>query len=71
MFRRIRHLPQLTRLGAFMVTGMLVTAVVSVRSARAQVNEGLRHLARQLMPYAEQGVMESPRRVVILSLIHI
>ncbi|MDB4932526.1 MAG: hypothetical protein JWM10_5010 [Myxococcaceae bacterium] len=65
MFRRIRHLPQITRLGAFVVTGMLVTAVVSVRSARAQVNEGLRHLARQLMPYAEQGVMESPRRVVL------
>lgn len=65
MFRRIRNLPQLTRLGAFMVTGMLVTAVVSVRSARAQVNEGLRHLARQLMPYAEQGVMETPRRVVL------
>jgi hypothetical protein len=65
MFRRIRHLPQLTRLGAFVVTGMLATAVVSVRSARAQVNEGLRHLARQLMPYAEQGVMESPRRVVL------
>jgi hypothetical protein len=65
MFRRIRHLPQLTRLGAFIATGLIVTAVVSVRSARAQVNEGLRHLARQLMPYAEQGVMESPRRVVL------
>lgn len=65
MFRRIRHLPQLTRLGAFVATGLVVTAVVSVRSARAQVNEGLRHLARQLMPYAEQGVMESPRRVVL------
>jgi hypothetical protein len=65
MFRRIRHLPQLTRLGAFVATGMLVTAVVSVRSARAQVNEGMRHLARQLMPYAEQGVMEAPRRVVL------
>ncbi|MBK6535368.1 MAG: hypothetical protein IPF99_39320 [Deltaproteobacteria bacterium] len=65
MFRRIRHLPQLTRLGAFIATGLLVTAVVSVRSARAQVNEGMRHLARQLMPYAEQGVMEAPRRVVL------
>lgn len=65
MFRRIRHLPQITRLAAFAVTGMLVTAVVSVRAARAQVNEGLHHLARQLMPYAEQGTMESPRRVVI------
>lgn len=65
MIRRIRHLPQITRLATFVASGMLVTAVVSVRSARAQVNEGLHHLARQLMPYAEQGVMESPRRVVL------
>lgn len=65
MFRRTRHLPQAARLVTFVVTGMLVTAIVSVRSARAQVNEGLRHLARQLMPYAEQGVMEAPRRVVL------
>ncbi len=65
MFRRIRVLPQLTRLAAFLCTVMVVTAMVSVRAARAQVNEGLRHLARQLMPYAEEGVIESPRRVVI------
>ncbi len=65
MFRRIRYLPQATRLGVFVASGLLVTAVVSVRSARAQVNEGLRHLARQLMPYVEQGVMEAPRRVVL------
>lgn len=63
--RRFRHLPHLTRLGAFVASALLVTAAVSVRSARAQIREGMSSLARQLMPYAEAGVMEAPRRVHI------
>ncbi len=62
---RFRHLPHATRLAAFVVTGLAVTSVVAVRQARAQMHEGMRHLARQLMPYAEQGVIEAPRRVEI------
>ncbi len=61
--RRFRYLPNLTRLGAFTATALLVTAALSARSARAQMHEGMARLARQLMPYAEAGVMESPRRV--------
>ena len=49
----------------FVMAGALVTSLVAVRQARAQVHEGMRRLARQLMPYAEQGVIESPRRVVV------
>lgn len=63
--RRFRHLPHLGRLGVFTASALLVTAVVSMRSARAQMHEGMVRLARQLMPYAEAGVMESPRRVFI------
>ena len=58
-----KRLPNATRLAAFMLVASLGGAVVSVRAARAQVHEGMRRLARQLMPYAEQGVMQSPRRV--------
>jgi hypothetical protein len=63
--RAFRHLPHATRLAAFVMAGALVTSFVAVRQARAQVNEGMRRLARQLMPYAEQGVIEAPRRVVV------
>jgi hypothetical protein len=62
---RFRHLPHATRLAAFVVAGLGVTSVVAVRQARAQMHEGMRHLARQLMPYAEQGVIEAPRRVEV------
>jgi hypothetical protein len=60
-----RHLPHATRLAAFVMASALVASIVAVRQARAQVNEGMRRLARQLMPYAEQGAVETPRRVVI------
>lgn len=63
--RFTRALPNATRLAAFIMVGALATSVVAVRQARAQVNEGMRRLARQLMPYAEQGAVESPRRVVV------
>lgn len=62
---RFRHAPHVTRLSAFVMAGALVTSLVAMRQARAQVHEGMRRLARQLMPYAEQGVIESPRRVVV------
>ncbi len=62
---RIRHLPHATRLAAFIAVGLGATSLVAIRQARAQVHEGMRHLARQLMPYAEQGVIEAPRRVEI------
>jgi hypothetical protein len=65
MRTRSRHLPNLIRLTAFLSAGLVVTSVASMRSARAHMNEGMRRLARQLMPYAEQGVIEAPRRVVI------
>ncbi|MBL8600844.1 MAG: hypothetical protein JNK72_02875 [Myxococcales bacterium] len=55
--------PKVRRLAAFVCCASLIGSVVSVRAARAQVNEGMRHLARQLMPYAENAVMETPRRV--------
>lgn len=60
-----RNLPHATRLAAFVMVGALATTFVAVRQARAQVHEGMRRLARQLMPYAEQGAIEAPRRVVI------
>jgi len=63
--RFTRNLPHATRLAAFVMAGALATSVVAVRQARAQVNEGMRRLARQLMPYAEQGAVEAPRRVVV------
>lgn len=63
--RFTRNLPHATRLAAFVMAGALASSVVAVRQARAQVNEGMRRLARQLMPYAEQGVIEAPRRVVV------
>lgn len=65
MLRPLRLLPHTFRLGTFVLTGALVASVASVRSARAHMNDGMQQLARQLMPYAEQGVMEAPRRVEI------
>ncbi len=65
MRSRFQHLPHATRLAAFVGLGLAVTSVAAMRQARAQMHEGMRHLARQLMPYAEQGVIESPRRVEI------
>lgn len=65
MRRGFQHTPHMLRLAGFVATGMLVTSVVSLRAARAHMNDGMQRLARQLMPYAEQGVMEAPRRVVI------
>ncbi len=62
---RFRHLPHTMRLAGFVLCGAMVTAVVSARHARAQAHEGMRRLARQLMPYAEQGAIEAPRRVHI------
>jgi hypothetical protein len=63
MIRRFRHLPHTLRLGAFVLTAGLVGTLLSARKARADMHEGMRQLARQLMPYAQEGVMESPRRV--------
>jgi hypothetical protein len=65
MRTRIRHLPNAIRLTGFLLAASLVTTAVTARHARAQANEGMRRLARQLMPYAEQGVVEAPRRVSI------
>ncbi|MFO0649870.1 MAG: hypothetical protein U0326_26865 [Polyangiales bacterium] len=62
---RFTRLPHATRLAAFVVVGLGITSVAAVRQARAQMHEGMRHLARQLMPYAEQGVIEAPRRVEV------
>jgi hypothetical protein len=53
------------RLAGFIAVGLGVTSLLAARQARAQVHEGMRRLARQIMPYAEQGVMEAPRRVEI------
>lgn len=61
--QRFRQWPKVRRLAAFVCAASLIGTVVSVRAARAQVHEGMRHLARQLMPYAEGAVMEAPRRV--------
>ncbi|MFO0630617.1 MAG: hypothetical protein U0325_34005 [Polyangiales bacterium] len=59
------HRPHLTRLLAFVFVGTSVASVASMRAARAQVNEGMQRLARQLMPYAEQGAMHTPKRVLL------
>ncbi len=59
----LRRLPNAMRLATFMLVVSAGGTVASVRSARAQVHETMRQLARQLMPYAEQGVMQAPRRV--------
>lgn len=63
MRRSLRFLPHTFRLGTFVFAAATVASIASVRSARAHMNDGMQQLARQLMPYAEQGVMESPRRV--------
>lgn len=65
MARQKTHRPHMTRLLAFVFVGTSVASVASMRAARAQVNEGMQRLARQLMPYAEQGAMHSPKRVLL------
>lgn len=65
MARQKTHRPHMTRLLAFVFVGASVASVASMRAARAQVNEGMQRLARQLMPYAEQGAMHTPKRVLL------
>lgn len=65
MSRERSHRPHMTRLLAFVFVGTSVASVASMRAARAQVNEGMQRLARQLMPYAEQGAMHTPKRVTL------
>lgn len=65
MARTRGHRPHLTRLLAFVLVGAGVASVASMRAARAQVNEGMERLARQLMPYAEQSAMHTPKRVFL------
>lgn len=65
MAKPFGHRPHLTRLLTFVLVGASVASVAAMRSARAQVNEGMQRLARQLMPYAEQSAMHSPKRVLL------
>lgn len=65
MARNRGHRPHLTRLLAFVLAGTTVASIASMRAARAQVNEGMERLARQLMPYAEQSAMHAPKRVFL------
>jgi len=65
MARQNGKRPHLTRLLAFVFVGTSVASLASMRAARAQVNEGMQRLARQLMPYAEQSAMHTPKRVTL------
>ncbi len=64
LFRRAyRRLPHVLRVSGFAIFAAAIATVASLRSARAHLHEGMQQLARQLMPYAQEATMESPRRV--------
>lgn len=65
MPKLFRYIPKLTRLAAFLAIASGLVLLATLNAARAHMHDGMQALARQLMPYAEQGVMESPRRVLI------
>lgn len=62
---RFKHLPNLLRLGAFVVFVSCATAVWSLRAASAHVREGMLSLGREMMQYADGSSMGRTRTLQI------